>query len=328
MSRSVTSAPPSGRNATPHGTRRPLASTVAATLALASVDRRPADGVGRFGGPPAASGRARRRCSPAGGRAAAPQRQAARRHARPLTGARRRVSVHDRASVAAGRRGRGHDRSAPAAGDGRPGSAIASVAREGLDRRTSRAASCSASCRPGVDVEVCAGRRPTAAVDPAEVEFWVPPFLSSGDVGRRWPTGARACGSCSCSPPAPTPGSAGCPPGVTLCDARGVHDSSTAEWVVTAILAYAAAFPTTSPGRRRAGEWAYAEVTPTDELAGKRVLIVGAGSIGAAVAARLAPFEVDAHPWWPARARRRACTASTSCRGCCRRPTSWCCWCR
>ena len=32
---------------------------------------------------------------------------------------------------------------------------------------------------------------------------------------------------------------------------------------------------------------------PTDELAGKRVLIVGAGSIGAAVQARLAPFEVD-----------------------------------
>ncbi len=31
----------------------------------------------------------------------------------------------------------------------------------------------------------------------------------------------------------------------------------------------------------------------TDELAGKRVLIVGAGSIGEAIAARLAPFEVS-----------------------------------
>jgi phosphoglycerate dehydrogenase-like enzyme len=39
--------------------------------------------------------------------------------------------------------------------------------------------------------------------------------------------------------------------------------------------------------------WSYAEVTPTDELAGKRVLIVGAGSIGTALARRLEPFEVS-----------------------------------
>ena len=40
---------------------------------------------------------------------------------------------------------------------------------------------------------------------------------------------------------------------------------------------------------RRRGEWAYRS---TDELAGKNVLIVGAGDIGEAVAARLTPFDV------------------------------------
>jgi phosphoglycerate dehydrogenase-like enzyme len=82
------------------------------------------------------------------------------------------------------------------------------------------------------------------------------------------------------------------PDGIVLCDARGVHDSPTAEWVMTAILAHVRAFPAFVRAQAR-GEWAYDEHTPTDELAGKRVLIVGAGSIGAALAARLAPFEVS-----------------------------------
>lgn len=38
--------------------------------------------------------------------------------------------------------------------------------------------------------------------------------------------------------------------------------------------------------------FAYPDVAPTDELDGKRVLIVGAGSIGEAAAVRLAPFGV------------------------------------
>ena len=46
------------------------------------------------------------------------------------------------------------------------------------------------------------------------------------------------------------------PPAVTLCDARGVHDPSTAEWVVTAILAQLRAFPAfvRAQAERR---WAY-----------------------------------------------------------------------
>ena len=39
-------------------------------------------------------------------------------------------------------------------------------------------------------------------------------------------------------------------------------------------------------------EWSYDRVAPTGELAGKHVLIVGAGSIGTAVKARLEPFDV------------------------------------
>jgi phosphoglycerate dehydrogenase-like enzyme len=76
---------------------------------------------------------------------------------------------------------------------------------------------------------------------------------------------------------------------ITLCDARGVHTSATAEWAVTAILAYIRDFPHFARAQAR-GDWAYRR---TDELAGKRVLIVGAGSIGEGIADRLRPFEVS-----------------------------------
>jgi phosphoglycerate dehydrogenase-like enzyme len=78
------------------------------------------------------------------------------------------------------------------------------------------------------------------------------------------------------------------PPGVTLCNARGAHDASTAEWVVAAMLGTLRGFPAFSAAQA-AGEWAY---QGTDQLADKSVLIVGYGSIGAAVERRLAGFEV------------------------------------
>jgi len=142
----------------------------------------------------------------------------------------------------------------------------------------------------GVVIEVCAWPdRPPS--DPGEVEFWSPPFLATGDV----------VGFAGQMPKLRVVQllSAGAemwvdrmPPGVTLCDGRGVHDSSTAEWVIAAILAYVREFPAFARAQARA-EWSYSAYTPTDELAGKRVLLVGAGSIGAAIHARLAPFEVD-----------------------------------
>jgi len=76
---------------------------------------------------------------------------------------------------------------------------------------------------------------------------------------------------------------------VTLCDARGVHDSSTSEWAATAVLAAVREFPRFAVAQV-AGRW---EHGVTGELAGRRVLVVGAGSIGDALCRRLEPFGVD-----------------------------------
>ncbi len=79
------------------------------------------------------------------------------------------------------------------------------------------------------------------------------------------------------------------PPGVTLCNARGVHDASTAELALGLIIASLRGIP----------DFVRAEATGTwlpdrrEALADKRVLLVGYGSVGEAVDARLAPFEVD-----------------------------------
>lgn len=79
------------------------------------------------------------------------------------------------------------------------------------------------------------------------------------------------------------------PPGAVLCNARGVHDTSTAEWVVTATLAAIRELPAFL-AEQAAGRW-----TPrfTGTLAGQTVLIIGHGSIGAAVERRLAGFEAE-----------------------------------
>ncbi|MEV6927138.1 2-hydroxyacid dehydrogenase [Dactylosporangium sp. NPDC051485] len=123
--------------------------------------------------------------------------------------------------------------------------------------------------------------------EPGDVAFWVPPFLARSEVtmlAARMPR-LRVVQLLSAGADA---WAGRLPADVSLCDARGVHDSSTAEWVVGAVLAHVRDLPLFARAQER-GEWAYRR---TDELAGKRVLIVGAGSIGRAVEARLAPFEV------------------------------------
>ncbi|WP_322938380.1 2-hydroxyacid dehydrogenase [Nocardioides bizhenqiangii] len=79
------------------------------------------------------------------------------------------------------------------------------------------------------------------------------------------------------------------PQGVTLCSGRGIHDTSTAELAVTLVLASLRGLPGLVRAQDR-HEW-----TPgwRPALADKRVLIVGYGAVGAAVEARLAPFEVE-----------------------------------
>ena len=83
------------------------------------------------------------------------------------------------------------------------------------------------------------------------------------------------------------------PPGVALCNARGAHDASTAEWVVAAMLGALREFPAFARAQAE-GRWGY---QGTDQLADKTVLIVGYGSIGAAVERRLAGFEVTVTGW-------------------------------
>ena len=79
------------------------------------------------------------------------------------------------------------------------------------------------------------------------------------------------------------------PPGVTLCDAGGTRDVAVAEWVLAAILASTKRLPELRD-RQREHEWAWGQ---SDELAGSTVMILGYGAIGAAVEARLAPFDVE-----------------------------------
>jgi phosphoglycerate dehydrogenase-like enzyme len=95
------------------------------------------------------------------------------------------------------------------------------------------------------------------------------------------------------------------PKEVIFCDARGVHDIPTAEWAVTAILAMQKSLPFFTDQQRQ-GKWALGQqaqqidhpvptkiknpAAPMHDIADSTVLIVGYGSIGRAVEARLTPF--------------------------------------
>jgi phosphoglycerate dehydrogenase-like enzyme len=77
------------------------------------------------------------------------------------------------------------------------------------------------------------------------------------------------------------------PPGVTLCSGRGIHDTSTAELVLTLVLSSLRGVPAFVRAQDR-HEWAPGW---HPSLADRTVLLVGYGAIGAAVEDRLAPFE-------------------------------------
>jgi len=140
----------------------------------------------------------------------------------------------------------------------------------------------------GANVEVAVpdgGDLPPSA---AEVEFYVPPFfpapaaiLAMDQMPLLRVVQTLTAGFDRVRPHVPA--------GAVLCNARGVHDASTAEWVLTAVLASLREFPY-FVREQAAARWSY---RPTDCLAGKTVLIVGYGSIGAAVERRLAGFEVS-----------------------------------
>ena len=140
----------------------------------------------------------------------------------------------------------------------------------------------------GLDVAVYDG-----TADPPDdilerVTFYVPPYMSSRhtlELMSRMPR-LRVVQTLTAGVDSAWPH---LPEGVTLCNAAGVHDASTAELAVGLVLAslrgideFARAQPS--------GEWRYAL---RESLADKHVLVVGAGRIGTAIVRRLEPFEVE-----------------------------------
>ena len=79
------------------------------------------------------------------------------------------------------------------------------------------------------------------------------------------------------------------PEHVMVCNARGVYDAPLAEWVVGAILAMQRGLVQSRDAQAR-GAW---EAIEPPELLGRRVVILGLGSIGTAIADRLRPFGVE-----------------------------------
>jgi phosphoglycerate dehydrogenase-like enzyme len=79
------------------------------------------------------------------------------------------------------------------------------------------------------------------------------------------------------------------PDGVVLCNARGAHTPSTAEWAVTVTLAAQRGIPF-FVREQVARRWSF---STHSSLVGARVLIVGAGDIGRAIGRMMAGFDAE-----------------------------------
>lgn len=79
------------------------------------------------------------------------------------------------------------------------------------------------------------------------------------------------------------------PPGVTLCNAKGVHDASTAELAIGLTISARRGFATFMKNQHE-GVWAHER---RSALADSRVGIVGMGSIGSLIAQQLEVFSVE-----------------------------------
>ncbi|WP_318214545.1 2-hydroxyacid dehydrogenase [Streptomyces sp. SCL15-6] len=143
--------------------------------------------------------------------------------------------------------------------------------------------------------------------DPADCAFYVVPYMKPSGLGIRplpQMRSVQVVQTLSAGIDHVEPGLGHLPAGVRLCNARGVHEASTAELTLTLILASLRGVPDFVRAQDR-GEW-LGGFRPA--LADRNVLIVGYGSIGAAIEDRLVPFEV-------ARVARVARSARTTARG-------------
>lgn len=80
------------------------------------------------------------------------------------------------------------------------------------------------------------------------------------------------------------------PEGIAVANARGVHDAATAELALALVLASQRGFDEFARAQAK-GEWLPRHFRRG--LADQRVLLLGYGSVGRAIAERLAPFEVS-----------------------------------
>jgi phosphoglycerate dehydrogenase-like enzyme len=146
-------------------------------------------------------------------------------------------------------------------------------------------------------------RNPSGAI---EVDFWILPFQKrNAEEAFRHLRGVKVVQTMMAGVDWILPW---LPKDVVLCDGRGIHDISTSEWVLTAILSSLKRFPTYRDmqtkqvwqGQAAVSDEFLNESGPQvgvyrvlgEDLADKTVLIVGYGSIGAAIEARLKPFGV------------------------------------
>jgi len=141
----------------------------------------------------------------------------------------------------------------------------------------------------------------------AEIDVWIPDPYSTRAM-REWPhlRGVKLVLSMLAGTEW-IPGTVG--PHVTICNAQGAHNVSTAEWTLAAILAMLKYFPLFLD-IQRSGVWKRrfeaathyrqmsgdaTEVYPPvlgEELTGRSVLLVGYGAIGKEIERMLAPFNV------------------------------------
>lgn len=148
---------------------------------------------------------------------------------------------------------------------------------------------------------------PDYPADPARCAFYAVPYMKGTEISLRplsLMSRVRVVQTLTAGVEHMLPGLKRMPAGAQLCNARGLHDTSTAELALTLILAALRDIPGFVRGQD-AGEWRHG-FQPA--LADKSVLIVGYGSIGSAIEDRLTPFEC-------ARVARVARTARDTVRG-------------